>query len=163
MTVIDTLDFKQISTYDLVEIKQVYNILKDCGKDMHINQNLVHWLTPYPIESISKDCNDKFVFLVKKDFEAIATFTLSKDEEGVLLSKFAVSPKMAHQGIGKLCLKYIEDWCRKQAFDAPKKIHLDVYDKSLFAVRFYEKNGFKTTGKRPTRNFEVLLMEKNVE
>ena len=42
-------------------------------------------------------------------------------------------------------------------------LELDVYDKSIGAICFYEKNGYKIIGEKPTRRFKVKIMQKELK
>ncbi len=139
------------------QIQAVYEILRLCGKDMYENQGLLHWRTPYPMERICDDCKNKEVYLALNHEKPIATFQLCAKDNMLELSKFGVLPEKAGQGIGGLCLHFMEEECKKRGF---RGISLDVYDQSAVAIRFYLKKGFRITGTKPTRHFQVLLMEK---
>ncbi len=140
-------------------IQYVYDILRLCGKDMFENQGLVHWRTPYPIEKIREDCQNKEVYIALKDGKAIATFQLLGKEDMVELSKFAVLPSNAGKGVGGRCMEYIENWCKDNGY---REICLDVYNKSQVAIRFYLKYGFVQTGIHNTKYFQVIEMKKKV-
>ena len=154
------LSFVKINCTDENNITTIYEILKRCGTDMFEHQGLSHWKTPYSIENIKKDCAEKNVFLVYLENNTVATFMLAVDDGGALITKFAVSPEFAGQKIGSRCINFINDWCKKNQIN---RIHLDVYDKSAVAVKFYERNGFVIYDSAPTRRFRVLLMERGVQ
>jgi hypothetical protein len=59
------LIFEKVMPHEDAKIKKVYEIIKNSGQDMFHNQGLSHWKTPYPIESIRRDCLDREVFLIK--------------------------------------------------------------------------------------------------
>lgn len=141
-------------------IEAIYYILEACGKDMYEKNGLIHWLNPYPKENIEADIKNKSVFVVMEDEKYIATFTLACDDDDFYLSKFAVLPEFSGKGIGKKCLEFAESFVLKNSANVLK---LDVYDQSRHAIDFYLKNGFVITGEKPTRRFNVLLMEKNLK
>lgn len=153
------LSFFRVQHKDQQAINAVYNILLQCGKDMYLKQGLLHWKNPYPKEYIERDCIEKYVFLVKQGSESVATFQLKKDEKGAHLSKFAVLPVYAKNGIGGQSLCFMEGWCKNEKIEL---IHLDVYDKSDNAIRFYTHKGFSVVGTSQTKHFRVLLMEKRI-
>lgn len=141
-------------------IQECYKILEQCGELMFKEHGLDHWLPPYSIDNIYKDCADKLVFLVYDDIEKkyVSTFQgYLNDDFSFYIRKVATIPEFQGKGIGRKNLEFIEDLCRKLRINA---IELDVYDKSEQAINFYLANGFVVTGKRPTRRFEVLLMKK---
>ncbi|MFS0614945.1 GNAT family N-acetyltransferase [Lederbergia ruris] len=163
------LNFEQIISDNEEKVFKVYEIIKVCGERMFEEQGLVHWKTPYPIEAIQKNCEEREVFLVK-DIDAdsyVHTFQLEftvelindKEVPVAIVNKFATIPKAAGKGIGKLSMDYIEEYCRNKGIS---KIKLDVYNKSGHAINFYKKRGFIKTGSMPTKHFKVYLMEKQL-
>ncbi|MEE1279517.1 MAG: GNAT family N-acetyltransferase [Oscillospiraceae bacterium] len=142
------------------QINTVYEIIKSCGQDMYENQGLLHWKDPYPIENIKKDCIVREVYLAFKGNTPVATFMLSKNKKGIMLSKLAVSPECSGQGIGSECLEFAEKRCIEQSI---YNLHFDVCTQSKSAINFYLKNGYEIYGEAPTRHFRVLLMEKNLK
>lgn len=161
------MEYIEIKNFDL--IKHIHNILKESGEAMFINEKLIHWKTPYSFDNIKNDILNKKVFLVKDKEEYIATFMLSDKKSPYFsdvknmcyyLSKFAVSPYKSNKGIGTQIIRHIENYCKLNKIST---IRLDVYDKSIKAVNFYLKNGFKVLFKASTKNFEVLCMEKVIK
>ncbi len=153
------LTYKQVQADDLISINSIYNILKSCGEDMYENQGLIHWTNPYPINSIQNNCESKEVYIVYCLDEPVGTFQLEYTDDFVTLSKFAVLPTKSGNGFGSEIIKHIaEETVKKQA----TKIKIDVYEKSIHAIKFYEKNGFTKTGTAQTRRFTIYLMEKNL-
>lgn len=142
--------------------QQVFNILSACGHDMLNKNGLEHWIPDYPKEAIEKDCLDKFVVLVydERRSQYVSTFQMYLDgDDALYIRKVATLPECQGLGIGKQNLQYINEFARKLG---RKRISLDVYDKSEDAINFYLHNGFQITGKRKTRRFEVVLMERMV-
>lgn len=156
----ENLVFNKITSDDFGAIDEIFSILTKCGIDMYENQGLEHWKMPYSVANIKSDCDNRNVFLVYSENKAVATFMLTVDEGGALITKFAVSPDFSGKKIGSRCIDFINNWCKKKQI---KRIHLDVYDKSLVAIKFYERNGFVTYDSAPTRRFRVLLMERGVQ
>jgi len=139
-------------------VEHIQQILLSCGNDMYEKHGLTHWLRPYSKENIKNDILCKNVFVVKDDTEYIATFTVMQcKEDCIYVSKLAVKPECAGQGIGRQCMDFIEKFALERNIHS---LRLDVYDKSRHAIDFYLKQNFSVTGERPTTNFRVLLMEK---
>lgn len=170
------LYFERVYSDDNKGILEIYEIIKACGEHMYQEYGLVHWKTPYPIESIKKDSEQKEVYLVKdtNTGKYVHTFQLEfrnrwfenskkHDDEKKLkiafINKFATHPKVSGKGVGKLSMQYIENYCRKNGVS---KLCLDVYDKSKHAIQFYINRGFIIVGSKPTKHFNVLLMEKDL-
>lgn len=164
------LYFEKVSVNEDKKIEIIYDILNNCGEYMYKSQGLRHWRTPYPIESIKKNCKEREVFLAK-DLDAnqyVHTFQLGFKASSLLdntvhnvaiINKFATISQAAGKGIGKQSVEYIENYCRDKNVS---KLCLDVYDKSEHAIMFYKNRGFIVIGSKPTRYFRVYLMEKQL-
>lgn len=163
------MEFIKITGKNQHQIEIVYSILKASGSYMVNNFGLMHWAKPYSKEQIEKDIENKDVYIVRNADQNIATFMLSEetsyyfkeipDDNAVYLSKLAVNPDIINSGIGTACMNYIEEICRQ---NNKTKIRLDVYDKSLQAVNFYHKMGYKKLFLKNTTNFRVICMEKEL-
>lgn len=157
------LTFEKVLQNDEEKIDEIYKIIKLSGENMFKTQNLTHWKTPYPKDSIKLDCENREVFLIK-DIELniyVHTFQLEfttvENEKIAYINKFATLPNASGKGIGKKSIKFIEEYCRdKEVY----KIVLDVYDKSDHAIQFYKNRGFSITSSKPTKHFSVYIMEK---
>lgn len=170
------LIFERVLPYEDTKIEAVYEIIKNCGEDMFRNQGLNHWRTPYPRESINKNCMEREVFLIKDldKNQYVHTFQLEfisynpfnehlhrkKAEIAVAnINKFATIPQVAGRGVGKQSIDYIEAYCRSKDVS---KLCLDVYEKSENAIRFYKNRGFRIIDREPTKYFMVYRMEKQL-
>lgn len=166
------LSFERVFQNEDKKIFEVYEIIRISGEHMYKEQGLIHWKDPYPIDSIKKNCEEREVFLVKELDMGIFVHTFQlefnheynqlENNEGkkiCVVNKFATLPNVAGNGIGKLSMNYIEEYCKDLGIS---KICLDVYDKSEHAINFYKKRGFIVTGTKPTRHFTVYLMEKQI-
>ena len=163
------MEFIKIKEKNPHLIDVVYSILKSSGAYMVETFGLMHWSKPYSKENITRDIENKDVYIVKNDDKYIATFMLSEDtsyyfqeipdENAVYLSKLAVNPNIVNSGIGTACINYMEEVCKK---NNKTRIRLDVYDKSLQAVNFYIKMGYKELFVKDTTNFRVICMEKEL-
>jgi len=142
-------------------IDAVYTILEECGKDMYEKKGLTHWLKPYPKENIIRDIREKHVFLIKDEEtdKFVATITFTIDGDSVYGGKGAVIPSCARKGIGRLFMKYMEEFALEQGIYLVK---CDVYDKSQHAIDFVTASGYKKVGEKNTTNFKVFLMEKHL-
>lgn len=143
-------------------IVNVFDILRACGHEMFEKDGMEHWIPDYPIEAIEKDCDDKFVVLGYDEERKKYTSTFQMyldDDRNLYIRKVATHPDYQGLGIGKKNLEYVFGFAKKLGCE---KVCLDVYDKSKAAIDFYLHNGFRITGKKATRRFEVVLMEKSM-
>ena len=163
------MEFIKIKEKNPHQIEIVYSILKASGSYMVDTFGLTHWSKPYSKENIARDVENKDVYIVKNESQNIATFMLSEDtsyyfkeipdENAVYLSKLAVNPNVVNSGIGTACMNYIEEICKR---NNKTKVRLDVYDKSVQAVNFYTKLGYKELFLKDTTNFRVICMQKEL-
>lgn len=163
------MEFIKITPQDQQQIEAVYSVLKASGTYMVETFGLMHWANPYSREKIAQDIEQKDVYIVRNDDGYLATFMLSEDtsyyfqdipdKDAVYLSKLAVNPDVVSSGIGTACMKFIEETCRQ---NHKTKVRLDVYDKSVQAVNFYLKMGYKELFLKDTTNFRVICMEKEL-
>ena len=164
-------EFIKVDGNKAKEIHAVYSILKSCGKDMYEKQGLTHWKKPYSIEHIQNDLLNKEIYLVKDNIlnRYAATFSITinpspyyidkNESKCIYVSKFATHPLYSKKGIGRQMMCFIEEICKNSKIE---KIRLDVYENSVNAIRFYEKNGFQTLFSTKSKNFNVLCMEKTI-
>lgn len=170
------LVFERVLSNENAKISVVYEIIKNSGGHMFQNQGLIHWKVPYSIESIKENCAKREVFLIK-DLDInqyVHTFQLEfiyfntpyihskKSGTGIyiaIINKFATIPHIEGRGVGKESINFIEHYCREKNVS---KLCLDVYEKSIHAIRFYQNRGFRIVDKKPTKHFIVYLMEKQL-
>jgi GNAT superfamily N-acetyltransferase len=163
----NNLLFELLDGTEFDKINKVYDILKEAGEYMLDNYGLYHWKTPYPHNKIISDCMTKKVYLVSTHLNNkiyVGTFQIDihnvNNERVILINKFATSHNYFNKGIGKSMLMYIEELAFK---DKIKELTLDVYDKSIYAINFYKKNGFDIIREKNTKYFVVLEMKKNLK
>jgi len=68
-----------------------------------------------------------------------------------------VHPQHEGKGIAKLLVRYVEELAKNRQYEA---IRLDVFVKNPRAVDFYNKLGYKVTGKVIFRKGEFFCYEK---
>lgn len=140
-------------------INAIHRILSRCGINM-AKKFLFHWIPPYSKSAIRRDCESKFVVLVKDNVrnEYTSTFQMELVEDGYLyVGKIATDPKFEGTGIGKNNMLYMEAFATEKGC---KSIKLDVYVKSNRAVVFYERNGFSIVGTKRSVRFREYVMIK---
>ena len=153
------------ANYD--DVDAIHNNLKLCSEDMYNKHGLEHWIPVYPQERIKEDIDTKQVFVVENEGNIVGNFILTnngnplwkEESNSIYLSKLAVAPQYAGHGIGKECMKFIEEMAKQQGFES---VRFDVYDKSMDTIAFYEKVNYLVVGTANTRRFTVLLMEKRI-
>lgn len=144
---------------DLESAEQIYDNIKLCADDM-AKKGMVHWIPYYSVEKIKEDIEKNIVFMIDFNKVNVGNFILIPNNNILYISKFAIIPEYENKGIGTKSLKFIEKYAKSEGV---KILELDVYDKSIGAICFYEKNGYKIIGEKPTRRFKVKIMQKELK
>ena len=100
------------------------------------------------------------VFLVYDEKKAVATFQTRKLGNSYLFQKLATSPDCTGAGIGSFCLEQIESYAAASGCDT---VVCEVYDKSLHALKFYEKRGYSVCGTSHTVKYTQIELEKRIK
>jgi dTDP-4-amino-4,6-dideoxygalactose transaminase/GNAT superfamily N-acetyltransferase len=153
---------------DIDSINTVQMVLKECGEEMFMRYNQLHWATPLNINVIVDEALTKEVYLVMDENEdVVATFNISEkpsmyfdlDKKALYFQRLGVVPSLWRRGVGSRIYKAIEERARK---DGCECIRCTVYSESN-AVYFLQKQGFKLLYKRPSRHFVLFCMEKELD
>lgn len=155
------------TSYD--DIRAIYDIIKECGERMFIDDGLLHWATPLPVDFIRKESLEKEVYLVrgKKSGKAIATFNMDNqpsmyfdlDKKAMYMQRLAVSPEYWNKGIGTQCYNFVADRAKKEGCEC---VRSSVYEASDRAVTFLKRRGYRELYKRHSKHFIVLCMEREL-
>lgn len=159
--------FKHIFDTDHDDIRAIYSIIKDCGEKMFLEDGLLHWADPLPIEAIREMCLNESTYLALYEGLPVAFFSISSKPsiyfeprgKAEYINRIAVSPELWRKGIGTRCMKEIESLAKK---NNSEKIQSIVYAKSSVAKSFAEAMGFSKVYERPTKNFIVDCVEKSL-
>ena len=118
-----------IRSLQKADINRVADIWLDTNLKAHSFISEQYWISNY--EFVKEMLSQAEVY-VYEDGQKIQGFIGLSDKyiEGIF-----VSEKMQSQGIGKLLLNYIKD--RKDV------LHLNVYQKNIRAIHFYQREGFE--------------------
>ena len=118
-----------IRTLQNADINRVADIWLDTNLKAHSFISAQYWKSNYDL--VKKMLSQAEVY-VYEDGQKIQGFIGLSDEyiEGIF-----VPEEMQSQGIGKLLLNYIKD--RKDV------LHLNVYQKNIRAIHFYQREGFE--------------------
>jgi ribosomal-protein-alanine N-acetyltransferase len=85
-------------------------------------------------------------WIAEKNGEVSAFIVARRVADELEILNFAVHPDRRHRGVGAALLRTALAWGR--TFQAAKAF-LEVRVSNLAAIRFYERNGFEVTGRRP--------------
>lgn len=142
-------------------INEIERIIRTSGEYLFQEKGLTHWSKPYTLDSIKLDLVNHHIYLIKDigSQEYVHTFQLLLDEieSCFIIKKFATDPKWLGKGIGSKSLKHIE---RLAISHNIYQLELQVYDKSIDAIKFYFNKGFNIVGIERTKYFKVYKMKK---
>lgn len=132
------------------------------------------WDELYPTaEDFSEDISvgDQYVGTVEDRIAVIYSLNRSCDDEYkngswqypnepfAVIHRLCVSPGFQHKGIAAKTVSHIENELQKQGISV---IRLDVFTENPYALRLYEKLGFKKTRTVKWRKGDFFLMEKYI-
>lgn len=162
--------FRQACESDLSEI---WSLVSSAVVEME-KKGIHQWDELYPTpEDFSEDIlgGGQYVGTVDERIAVIYTLNQSFDDEYkngswqypnepfAVIHRLCVSPDHQHRGIAAQTVAHIENELRRQGI---KAIRFDVFTENPFALRLYEKLGFKKTGTVKWRKGDFCLMEKYI-
>ena len=102
------------------------------------------------IEELINDKNNNLIILEKENKvigflyayeEAKGHLPFHQKRKYIVLDNIVIDEKYRNKGYGKILLDYIIEYAKKEKYN---DIILNVYNFNENAIKFYEKNGFKT-------------------
>lgn len=155
-------------TDNVDSIRAVTKILEENRDMFNEKYNMTHWNNSVNFENVKKAVLSHHVFLAKyvdRD-EAVGTFQIEyiKESDSTTeltgnISKFATAPDFKQKGVGTEMMNFIESYSKTKNCS---KLKLSVYEKSQFAIKFYEKMGFQETERKRTVRYGIVIMEKKI-
>ncbi len=139
------------------DIIKCWELIYDVSIYMENELKQFNWSPPISLEYFKNSLIDKELFIGYFNDIPIATFNLAQSDEGytnkiwedvedsVILSKLAIHPKYQSKGFGKICLDFIELYCRKINI---KSILLDTLATNKKLTNFYVEEGFCLVGNK---------------
>lgn len=161
------LNLRRVRENDEEGIHIVQALLKECGEEMFLRYNQLHWATPLNINIIVDEALNKEVYLVTDEKNnVIATYNISEspsiyfdtDKKALYFQRLGVIPSFWRRGVGGRLFKMIEERAKR---DGCECLRCTVYSESN-AVQFLKKHGFRTLYKRPSKHFILYCMEKDL-
>ena len=132
------------------------------------------WDEIYPDRAVLREDIEKGqMYLVRQGGALAAAYVLNTEfDEGyaagrwsypdasfLVLHRLCVNPAFQHRGIAAQTMCLIEDTLRAQGIEA---IRLDAFTQNPYALRLYEKRGFRRAGYVNFRKGRFCLMEKKL-
>ncbi len=100
-----------------------------------------------------------YVYVVNDRIVGVAALHRVSDDVAWIRYVY-VHPDYQRKGIGTALIRYIEDIARREKI---KKLKLITHEKAFWAIRFYEKLGFKIVDRVKRAAWIDVVMEKNLE
>lgn len=156
------------------ELPQIYDVIKAAVCLMR-EKGIFQWDEQYPsIEILREDIkrNELYIGILESRIAAVFAMSRKNDEaynnggwgyEGekiAVIHRLCVDPKFQGCGIGRQVMQFIEKTALEKGI---KAIRLDVFSENPYALRLYEKSGYRKTGKEIYRCGKFFLMEKLVK
>jgi dTDP-4-amino-4,6-dideoxygalactose transaminase/GNAT superfamily N-acetyltransferase len=165
----DELEIKRVWDTSYDDMHSVYDIIKECGERMFMDDGLLHWATPLPVDFIRRECLEKEVYLVnsKKSGKPLATFNITghpsmyfdMDKKALYMQRLAVTSEYWNKGIGTQCFQFLVDRAKRDGCECVRSL---VYEASDRAVTFLKRRGYRELYKRLSKHFGVLCMEREL-
>lgn len=162
--------FKQAEHEELDRIAEIFQAATE-----YMNQNgILQWDEIYPDKEIlSQDIIKNQLFVGMADEEIVTAYVLNQDEHMqyengnweypedsyYILHRLCVNPQCQNMGIGTLTVEYIENKLQSEGIQS---LRLDAFTQNPYALRMYEKLGYKTVGYAYYRKGKFCLMEKHL-
>lgn len=155
------------------DLKDIVKIFKGAIKNMD-KQGINQWDEVYPNEDVLKeDIMKKEMYLYCKENEILSVFVLNKDYDEAynradwkypelsfaIVHRLCVNPSVQNRGIGTKTLNIIEELLNNKNIES---IRLDVFSENPFALKMYEKHGYKKVGTANWRKGLFYLYEKKL-
>ena len=114
------------------------------------------------MEKELKEENRKYIVAKSDENEIIGFAGILINYDTVELMNIVVRKKYRNQGIGQKLLEEIIKIARKTKLEI---LNLEVNERNIYAIKLYEKNGFKKIGMRPkyyNNQNDAILMQKEI-
>ncbi|PKM73323.1 MAG: GNAT family N-acetyltransferase [Firmicutes bacterium HGW-Firmicutes-16] len=165
-----TLEFRKAT---IEELDAVFQVFRDAIAEMDRN-GIPQWDERYPdreilTEDISK--NELFVGTIGGEIASVFVLNSECDEEYengewqysddsfCVIHRLCVNPKFQNRGIGLETMRHIEAELKKEGAES---VRFDAFTLNPYALRLYDKLGYKKVGYVHFRKGRFVLMEKKL-
>jgi ribosomal protein S18 acetylase RimI-like enzyme len=164
------LTFEQASPDDC---EKLHAILTAAGLDMQQRWGLSHWVPAYPLSLLRAAADAGRVYLVRSETNLVGTYTVGRDapdyvpsdawsaagDPALYVTRLAVHPTYQGTGIGRVCMRHIENEARREHLRA---VRLDASAEHELLLRFYRDQGYQQRGRFQAYGTELVCFEKTV-
>lgn len=164
------ISFRKANDNDL---ESVYQLIVNAIAEMEKN-NIFQWDERYPdIEILSEDISKQELTLGISENEIASIYVINSEhneeyKDGswqypnasfLVIHRLCVNPKFQNRGVGALTMAHIEAEIKERGVET---IRLDAFTQNPYALRMYEKMGYKNVGYMDIRKGVFCLMEKKL-
>lgn len=141
----------QMESMGIMQWDELYPTQEDFMRDMEAEQLYVG----YDENTLA------VVYVLNRQFDEAYKRGKWEDETKsfYILHRLCVNPKYQNKGVAKMTMEHIEREVKKKGIDA---IRLDVFTENPYALKLYNKCGYKNVGKVTWRKGDFYLMEKYI-
>lgn len=154
------------------DLAQIFMLFCEAIEEMD-QSGIPQWDEVYPDKATLKsDIEEGTLYVAMEKGRALAVFVLNKacdaqyangrwteQEAFLVLHRLCVSPRVQHRGLGKQAVQAAE---RRAAALGAKALRLDAFKRNPYALRLYEKSGYRIVGDVLFRKGPFYLMEKTL-
>lgn len=166
------MDYRLI-TAEMQDVGAVNSLYQEAIAAM-IENHIYQWDERYPdLEVLTEDISKGEMYLLKKDGNIISCIVINEEQdeeyqtgdwyyrEGriAVIHRLCVHPKEQGRGIGRLTVELAEALAKEKGFT---HIRLDAFSMNPYALRLYEKLGYRYAGEVHFRKGKFYLMEKSL-
>ena len=146
---------------DVNEVAYVINISNYCAYKNIIPREFFK----HPVVNRDKILEDMkrmefYVYEINNRIVGVAALYPRYEEDRGIVRWVYVHPEYQRRGIGTVLMKYIEGKARRLGL---RKLQLITHEKAYWAIKFYEKLGFKVVNYIERIAWRDVLMEKILE
>lgn len=158
---------------DETQTDQIYNMFLAAVSEMDKN-GINQWDNVYPDKDIIvKDILSRQMYVCTLNKIIVSAFVINTEcdveynngnwcfpnASYKVVHRLCVNPLYQNKGIGRQTMLYIEHFLKVQGIEA---IRLDVFTQNPYALKLYEKLGYKKVGFANWRKGKFYLMEKKI-
>jgi len=164
------ITIRKASISDLKTICDLYNTAIQVMDDNNIHQ----WDTLYPNEDLLKDDilkNQMYIADIENQIASVFVLNQEydteyangnwkyKDSAFTVVHRLCVNPRFQNQGVGTKTMQTLEKILQREGAES---IRLDTFSQNPFALRMYEKLGYRRVGEANWRKGLFYLYEKKI-
>lgn len=160
-------------TANETDLEAVFSMFSAAIDDMNRN-SIFQWDEIYPDKAVlAEDIAKRQLSIGESDGAIVCAYVLNtesdeqykngawhyRDSKYIVIHRLCVNPAYQNQGIAGLVMKHIETAAKACGIES---IRLDAFTKNPFALRLYDRLGYRKVGTADWRKGRFYLMEKGL-